>query len=152
MRALFSGDNDEREELTHRCALELGVCMLDQNLVAEAWAHLTKSYHPAIGALGIHAMVYEFIWRTAQAAHKLHFFGGDRYRGYLITSIEAHVKVLVWATDTLGIVHPMTLEMWDSLKLCFEEQLDWTLDDIPRKHIEALDEIPRLPGHKVFWK
>ena len=97
-------------------------------------------------------MVYEFIWRTAQAGYKLHFFGGDRYRGYLITSIEAHVKVLVWATNTLGMVHPMTLEMWDSLKLCFEEQLDWTLDDIPRNRIELLDRFPRPPGYKVFWK
>ena len=46
----------------------------------------------------------------------------------------------------------MTLAIRASLKLCFEEQLDWTLDDIPREHIEALDELPRPPGHKVFWK
>ena len=65
---------------------------------------------------------------------------------------EGHVDALVWMTNTLGAKHPMTLAIRASLKLCFEEQLDWTLDDIPRKVFEALDEIPRPPGHKVFWK
>ena len=97
-------------------------------------------------------MLVEVLWRISQALYKLHFFGGDGYRDKLIASIDGHAKVLVWTTDTLGIVHPTTLEMWASLKLCFEEQLDWTLDDIPREHIDALDEIPRPPGHKVFWK
>ncbi len=46
----------------------------------------------------------------------------------------------------------MTLEIRASLKRCFEEQLDWTLDDIPRYYIEKLDWLPRLPGDKVFWK
>ena len=156
LRITFAGAHrawGENDELTHRCALELGVCMLDQNLVIEAWAHLSASYHKAVLALGSsHAMVYEFLWRESQAMYKLHFSGGDRYRGYLITSIEAHVKVLVWTTNDLGIVHPTTLAIRASLKLCFEEQLDWTRDDIPRDIVDALDDIPRPPGHKVFWK
>ena len=69
-----------------------------------------------------------------------------------MASIIFHIDVLKYSTVTLGIEHPTTLEMWASLKLCFEEQLDWTLDDIPRGDIEALDELPRPAGHKVFWK
>ena len=54
-------------------------------------------------------------------------------------------------TNTLGAKHPMTLGIRASLKLCFEAQLDWTLDDIPRDIVDALDEIPRPPGHNDFW-
>ena len=106
-------------------------------------------------------MVSEFLWRTAQAAYMVHLFGGSNYRGgylrghyrgKLILSIEGHMKALAHAINELGVTHPTTLEIWASLQLCFEEQVDWTLDDIPREHIDALDEIPRPPGHKVFWK
>ena len=70
----------------------------------------------------------------------------------MVTTIGMFIGFFYQSVDTLGIEHPTTLEMWASLKLCFEEQLDWTLDDIPRENIDALDEIPRPPGHKVFWK
>ena len=69
-----------------------------------------------------------------------------------MASIDGHMNVLAQSREVLGGEHPTTLEIWASLKLCFEEQLDWTLDDIPREHIDALDEIPRPPGHNVFWK
>ena len=45
-----------------------------------------------------------------------------------------------------------TVEIRASLKLCFEEQLDWTLDDIPREFNEKLDWLPRYPGDQVFWR
>ena len=129
--------------------------MLDQNLVEEAAMHLSASYDKAVRALGgtnNKAVVYEYVWRISQTTYKLHLFGGDGYRGDLYASIHGHVKILGLSTKNLGIEHPTTLEMWASLQLCFEEQLDWTLDDIPREHIDALDEIPRPAGHKVFWK
>ena len=91
-------------------------------------------------------------WRIAQSIYKRHFFGGNDYRDLLMASIDGHMKFLVQSTEVLGVDHPTTLAIRASLKLCFEEQLDWTLDDIPRKVFEALDEIPRPPGDKVFWK
>ena len=143
----------QSEELTHRCALELGVCMLDQNLVTEAVKHLVTSHSAAERALGgSNAVCIEMHWRTAQSIYKQHFFGGNDYRDLLMASIDGHMKFLVQSTEVLGVDHPTTLAIRASLKLCFEEQLDWTLDDIPREHIDALDEIPRPPGHKVFWK
>ena len=131
----------------------VGYCMLDQNLVTEAVRHLVTLHTAAEQALGrSHAVCIEMHWRTAQCIYKRHFFGGNDYRYLLKVSIDGHVKTLGRSTEVLGVEHPMTLRIWASLKLCFEEQLDWTLDDIPRKHIDALDEIPRPAGHKVFWK
>ena len=126
--------------------------MLGQNLVIEAVRFLAKARRAAMRALGEnHVMIYEFLWRSAQATYMIHFLGLNAYRGQLIASIEGHVDALVWMTNTLGAKHPMTLAIRASLKLCYEEQLDWTLDDIPRKVFEALDEIPRPPGHNDFW-
>ena len=143
----------ESDELSHLCALELGVCLLDQNLVDEAVAHLVTSHSAAERALGgSHAVCIEMHWRIAQSIYKQHFFGGNDSRDLLMISISGLVKVFAWATNTLGIEHPTTLDIWASLQLCFEEQLDWTLDDIPRDFVEFFDEIPRPPGHKVFWK
>ena len=127
--------------------------MLDQCLVFEASRLLAESYRAAERALGSsHALCIEMHWRTAQCLYKQHCFGGNGYRDALMASIIFHIDVLKYSTVTLGIEHPTTLGIWASLQLCFEEQLDWTLDDIPRGDIEALDEIPRPPGHKVFWK
>ena len=39
--------------------------------------------------------------------------------------------------------HPMTFEIRASLKLCFDEQLDWTLGDFPQQVFEDLAEILR---------
>jgi hypothetical protein len=100
-----------------------------------------------------HATLIEFRWRGAQAAYKLHFFGGDNDRERLLcVSIDGHIDVLIASMNALGVLHPMTLEIRASLKLCFEEQLDWTLDDIPREFIEKLDWLPRYPGDQVFWR
>ena len=133
--------------------------MLDQCLVVEAARFLANARRAAMRALGeSHVMVYEFLWRSAQATYMFHFFGfGGNvydvpvYRSQLIASIKGHGSALVWMTKTLGAKHPMTLEIRASLKVCFEEQLGWTLDDIPRGYIEAIDEIPRPPGHNDFW-
>ena len=116
-------------------------------------AHLVTSHIAAHRALGgSHAICIEMHWRIAQSIYKRHFFGGNDYRDLLMASIKGHTTVLRQSTKVLGVEHPTTLAIRASLKLCFEEQLDWTLDDIPRKVFEALDEIPRPPGDKVFWK
>ena len=125
----------------------------DQNLIVEAGAHITTSYRKAERALGeMHAICLEFRWRLAQVAYKRHFFGGDDSRDSYLRSVEMSVGFLDQSVETLGIGHPTTLAIWASLQLCFEEQLEWTLDDIPRRIFEALDETPRPPGLKVFWK
>jgi hypothetical protein len=141
------------DEVTHRCALELGVCMLDQNLVDEAATHLASWYPPAERSLGEeHAICLEMSWRLAQARYKTHFFGRSDYRIDVVATIGMFIGFFCQSVDTLGIGHPTTLGIWASLQLCFEEQLEWTRDDIPRKHFEFLDELPIPPGHKVFWK
>jgi hypothetical protein len=120
--------------------------MLGQNLVIEAVRFLAKARRAAMRALGEnHVMVYEFLWRSAQATYMFHFFGfgGNAYRGQLIASIEGHVDALVWMTNTLGPKHPMTLGIRASLRHCFEEQLDWTLDDIPKDILADLARIQR---------
>ena len=128
------------------------LCLLDQNLVDEA-ATLLVSCDPAEQSLGEeHVICLEMGWRLAQAIYKKHFFGHSNYRDMLMISIGGHTNALDESTRLLGVEHPTTLAIRASLKLCFEEQLDWTLDDVPREHIDALDEIPRPPGHKVFWK
>ena len=151
----------EHDELTQLGALELGICMLDHNLVRHAIGYLSTFGIAAEQRLGgfnvessvTHATLIEFRWRGAQAAYKLHFFGGDDDRERLLcVSIDGHIDVLIASTNALGVLHPMTLEIRASLKLCFEEQLDWTLDDIPREFIEKLDWLPRYPGDHVFWR
>ena len=127
--------------------------MLDQNLVDEADEHIATSGNTMLRVLGrSHLLYHEFNLCAARSSYKLHFFGKDRSREWLIGTIEGQTQSLRLSTNILGVEHPTTLANRALLKLCFEEQLDWTLDDIPRGHIEALDEIPRPPGDKVFWK
>ena len=51
----------------------------------------------------------------------------------MILSIEGHIDVLGRSSRVLGNHHPTTRAIAASLKLCFDEQLDWTLDDDIRK-------------------
>ena len=125
--------------------------VLDQNLVDEADEHIATSGNTMLRVLGrSHLLYHEFNLCAARSSYKLHFFGKDRSREWLIETIEGQTQSLRLSTKILGVEHPTTLAIRASLKLCFEEQLDWTLDDIPRRIFETLDEIPRLPGHKVF--
>ena len=129
--------------------------MLDQNLVDEALHHLGGLYDKVKQFYDVtHPLLIEWRWRTTQAFYKRHFFGDTGYREELIDSIQSQIVFLRQSSHILGIEHPTTLEMWASLKFCWEEQLDWTqLDDAVSRHrLQVLDKIPRPPGHKVFWK
>ena len=140
----------ENDELTHRCALELGICLLDQNLVVEAVQCLVYSYRRAERSLGgNHAICLEMRWCVARAEYRRHFFGEDDCRSRFISSFGMHMEVLRDSTNILGVRHPTTRGIRASLKLCFEEQLDWTLDDIPREILEDLGRIPRPPGTRL---
>ena len=110
------------------------VCLLEDNFVAEALRRLSDAIPKATRVLGEnHAIVIELVWRFAQGQYLFHFFGYDSHRDDLISSIEAHYKTLLKSSRVLGNHHPTTQAIAASLKLCFDEQLDWTLDDDVRK-------------------
>ena len=74
--------------------------------------------------------ICQYILNNTYAAH---FFGRAGFRNELILSIKAHVEVIGRSSRVLGNHHPTTRAIAASLKLCFDEQLDWTLDDDIRK-------------------
>ena len=87
--------------------------------------------------LGVnHGTVIELRFQAAQTAYKTHFFGRDGYRAELMMSLEAHCSLHAQSMRVLGLRHPMTLKIDASLLKCFDEQLDWSLDDIPSKILE----------------
>ena len=119
--------------------------MLDQNLVVEAVIFLVHSYHMVERALGErHAVALEWKWRLAQAEYRRHFFGEEReydFRSSFINSLGMQMEILRDSADILGRHHPLTLGVVAAVKLCFEEQLDWTNDDIPDDILEGLEGI-----------
>ena len=103
-------------------------------MVARATRALIVAIPKATRVLGEnHAIVIELDWRLSQAKYLSHFFGHDGYRNDLILSIKAHVEVIGRSSRVLGNHHPTTRAIAASLKLCFDEQLGWTLDDDVRK-------------------
>ena len=114
-------------------ALRYAVCLLEDNFVAEAMKCLIDAIPKATRVLGEDYAVIELGWRFAQARYLSHFFGHAGFRDDLILSIEGHIDVLGRSSRVLGNHHPTTREIAASLKLCFDEQLDWTLDDDVRK-------------------
>lgn len=91
-----------------------------------------------------HAMVIELGWRCAQIIYLSHFYGRDGYRRALLNSIRRHIRVLGQSSRVLGNHYPMTREIAASLRLCFDEQLDWS-DDMPAELLAVrplLDDVP----------
>ena len=114
--------------------LRYAVCLLEDNSVARAMKALIAATPEATRVLGEdHAIVIELDWRLSQAKYLSHFFCHDGYRNDLILSIKAHVEVIGRSSRVLGNHHPTTRAIAASLKLCFDEQLGWTLDDDVRK-------------------
>ena len=65
----------------------------------------------------------------------MHFFGGKGYRGVLIDTIGMHAGIHMRSARVLGIDHPLTRKVAAGFLRCFDEQLDWSLDDIPGEHL-----------------
>ena len=119
-------------ELTHLAALDLGTCLLDEHSVSEAVDYLFYRRRLAENALGVdHAIVIELGWRCVQADYRRHFFGYSGFRIGLHQSLYAAIHVRSRSARVLGDDHPLTVKIEASMKQCFAEQLDWTLDDFP---------------------
>ena len=134
MRPLFDGcqsDFGNDEMITHRCALELGVCLLEHNLVAEATRFLPEQTLAVFSLGEDHALTIEFRLRYAQALYKYHFFGHDGYRADLVQAVTLLNDLRKQSTRILGFSHPTTLSIYTSLVLAFNEQLEWSLNDWP---------------------
>ena len=65
----------------------------------------------------------------------MHFFGGEGYRQMLIDSITMHDGAHIQSKRVLGDNHPLTRKVAAGFLRCFDEQLDWSLDDIPGEHL-----------------
>ena len=109
------------------------VCLLEDDSVVEAIKFLSGDAIPkAVRALGKdHATVIELRFCYAYAMYHFHFFGHGDYRGDLMKSIRRHIGVLARSARVLGIEHPTTQGIGESLRLCFDVQLDWSIEDIP---------------------
>ena len=80
---------------------------------------------------------------------------GRRGRGFMATIIDPVARVAVARFEhearpknsslVLGKRHPITQKILASLILCFDEQLDWSVDDIPAELLAVrplLDDVP----------
>ena len=54
------------------------------------------------------------------------------------------MEILRDSADILGRHHPLTLGVAAAVKLCFDEQLDWTNGDIPDDILEGLEGILKI--------
>ena len=77
-----------------------------------------------------------FRFQAAQAVYKMHFFGREDYRRDLLQSITMHGGFHEHSARVLGEDHPLTREIAQGFLTCFDEQLDWSLDDLPRPYLE----------------
>ena len=125
-----------RDAIRHLLALGLAECLLAEHWVEKARRHLAGVYESAERDLGQeHATTIGIYFHFAQAYYKMHFFGREGYRKMLIGSIGVQVSIHLRSTRVLGIDHPLTRKVAAGFLRCFDEQLDWTLDDIPGEHL-----------------
>ena len=78
-----------------------------------------------------HATTIGLYFQSAQTLYKTHFFGRKGYRELLIHAMSIHEVAHIKSKRVLGDNHPLTRKIATSFLKCFEEQLDWSLDDIP---------------------
>ena len=118
-------------------ALGLAECLLAEHWVGEAYRVLGEALPLAERCLGLdHATTIGLQFQLAQATYKDHFFGRDYYRRYdLIQSISIHGGLHDHSARVLGESHPLTRKIFASFLKCLDEQLDWSLDDIPGEHL-----------------
>ena len=87
----------------------------------------------------------ELRWYEALSLYKYHFFGYSNSRECLVDSIRRFTGLLRNSSFVLGTRHPITQKVLASLRLCFDEQLDWSVDDIPAELLAVrplLDDVP----------
>ena len=83
-----------------------------------------------------HATTIGLQFQFAQALYKTHFFGREGYRSTLISSIKILGGLVGISRRVLGDDHPLKRKIVASFLKCFDEQLDWSLDDIPDDYLE----------------
>ena len=87
----------------------------------------------------------ELRWYEALVLYKYHFFGFSNSRDCLVDSIRRYTGLLRNSLVVLGTRHPINRRIIASLRLCFDEQLDWSVDDIPAELLVVrplLDDVP----------
>ena len=120
----------------HKFAELLAECLLAEHWVEEAGNHLREEYLLAMRRLGRdHATTIGLELQCAEAVYKAHFFGREDYRQSLRDAMTLYVGLHVRLKRVLGIDHPLTRKVAAGFLRCFDEQLDWSLDDIPYERL-----------------
>ena len=130
-------DDGQTEDIRHLFAMGYVECLLAEHWNVKAFTVLGEEFRLAHRRLGAdHATTIGLQFQLAQATYQDHFFGREDYRRDLIQSITIHGGLHDQSARVLGIDHPLTRKVAAGYLRCFEEQLDWSLDDIPREHLE----------------
>ena len=82
-------------------------------------------------------------WNTCQVCGSEYHYSNSRE--CLVESIRRFTGLLRNSSFVLGTRHPITQKVLASLILCFDEQLDWSVDDIPAELLAVrplLDDVP----------
>ena len=82
-----------------------------------------------------HATTIGLDFQLAQVLYKTHFFGREGYRETLYDAMRIYQGLHVRLKRVLGVNHPLTHKVAAGFLRCFDEQLDWSLDDIPGEHL-----------------
>ena len=88
----------------------------------------------------------------ALSLYKYHFLGYSNSRNCLVDSIRRFTGLLRNSSFVLGTRHPITQRILASLRLCFDEQLDWSVDDIPAELLAVrplLDDVSPDIGDRI---
>ena len=97
---------------------------------------MREEYRLAVGRLGQdHATIIGLKFQAAEAVYKTHFFGREGYRRTLYHAMLLYRGLHVRLKRVLGVNHPLTCKVAAGFLRCFDEQLDWSLDDIPDQEL-----------------
>ena len=132
--------------------LRLVICLVEEHFIFDAVCLLQDSLRTLIDTLeavpdqaSVVTTMFGIRRYFCLVLYKFHFFGRGDYRGLLVESIRRHTALFKNSSLVLGKRHPITQKILASLILCFDEQLDWSVDDIPAELLEVrplLDDVP----------
>ena len=132
--------------------LRLVICLVEEHFIFDAVCLLQDSLRTLLDTLeavpdqaSVVTTMFEIRRYFCLVLYKFHFFGRGDYRGLLVESIRRHTALFKNSSLVLGKRHPITQKILASLILCFDEQLDWSVDDIPAELLEVrplLDDVP----------